>query len=73
MVWTVGCFAGRGRLPATAACHACLSNSADADSYEGQRPMSASHWLVVRGATPSSFWAEVSGAIERPGMVLIAW
>lgn len=36
-------------------------------------PMSVSHWPVVRGVTPSSFWAEVSGSIERPGMALIAW
>ncbi len=61
-----------GRPPNMAACQA-LANSAGADSGCGQRPMSASHWLVVRGVTPSSFWAEVSGAIERPGMALIAW
>lgn len=32
--------------------------------------MSAGHWLVVRGVTPSSFWAEVFGVIDRPGMAL---
>ena len=59
-------------LPNMAACQV-FAKSAGADSGCGQRPMSASHWLVVRGVTPSSFWAEVSGAIERPGMALIAW
>ncbi|MFC8350948.1 hypothetical protein [Streptomyces sp. NPDC057280] len=61
-----------GRPSNTAACQP-LANSAGADSGCGQRSMSASHWLVVRGVTPSSFWAEVSVAIERPGMALIAW
>ncbi len=59
---------GTGR-PATC----CLSNPVGAGGDDGQTPMSASHWLVVRGVTPSSFWAELSGAIERPGMALIAW
>ncbi|WP_328563769.1 hypothetical protein [Streptomyces coelicoflavus] len=60
-----------GRLPNTSACQAAAYSAGDSGC--GQRPMSASHWLLVRGVTPSNFWAEVSGVIERPGMALIAW
>lgn len=52
-----------------AAHHACLPDSAEAD---GQRLMSASHWTVVLGVMPSSFWAESSGAIDLSGSALIA-
>lgn len=70
-VWKLGAVFGVGGRQHLRAWQA-LTNSAGAAGGGGQRPMSASHWPVVRGVTPSSFWAEVSGVIGRPGMALIA-
>lgn len=63
---TVRCGIGAGRscvhLPGPDAVGTCYAT-----------PMSVSHWIAVRGARPSSFWADRSGVIERSGSARMAW